>query len=399
MKTPVTIRLGIAGFGLAGRSVLHALSQRGDVVLTAIADAVPEARASAGDRGVAICASVEELAARADVDAVYVATPTDLHAEHVEAVAAAGKHVLVEKPMAVDLDQAERMIAACERAGVVLLVGHSHSYDAPYAAIREIIASGRLGRVRMMQNICYTDWMYRPRRPEELQTAHGGGVTFRQGAHQFDMLRLFGGGLVERVRAVTFDWDPARAGIGAHTVLLFFRDGAAATAIYNGYGAFLSAELTYDRGEAGHPLMPAAAGAARRAFRARDAGDERTAKRAGAAGATTEDDAPYQPTFGWTLVSCEGGDIRQAPDGLYVYTEHGRDEIVLPLAPRSRERVLAEFVDAIAGRRAPIHDGRWGRANLEVCVAAIASAERGADVSLQYQVPVPSAAEEQKIFG
>ncbi len=82
-----------------------------------------------------------------------------------------------------------------------------------------------------------------------------------------------------------------------------------------------------------------------------------------------------------------------------MYTEHGRDEIVLPLVPRSRARVLAEFADAIAARRPPIHDGRWGRANLELCVAAIASAERGCDVPLRYQVPVPASAEEQHLFG
>ena len=54
----------------------------------------------------------------------------------------------------------------------------------------------------------FTDWMTRPRRPDELDVAQGGGVTYRQGAHQFDIIRLIGGGLVKSVRATTFDWDP-----------------------------------------------------------------------------------------------------------------------------------------------------------------------------------------------
>ena len=288
--------------------------------------------------------------------------------------------------MAVDLPQAERMIEGAARAGVVLMVGHSHSYDLPYAAIRELVAGGTLGRVRMMHSISYTDWVYRPRRPEELDTALGGGVTFRQGAHQFDVLRLIGGGMVRSVRAHTFDWDPSRPVIGAHTVMLTFTDGTVATAVYNGYGAFLTAEICNDIGPFGNPLPPASAGAARRAYRQREAGDELAAKRRRS---TTRDEAPpvSQPFFGWLIVSCEGGDIRQSPAGLYVYTERGREERPLPLRG-TRDIMLAEFVDSIAGRRRPLHDGRWGMANLEVCVAAIESAGSGHDVVLTRQVTV-----------
>jgi phthalate 4,5-cis-dihydrodiol dehydrogenase len=384
------MRIGIAGLGLAGRSLLPAIDAHPSVTLAAGADELPAVRdAFAGEYGVPVYASVEALASAPDVDAVYVATPTDLHAAHVEAVAAAGKHILVEKPMTIDLAQAQRMIDAAARAGVVLLVGHSHSYDRPYQVMREIIASGRIGRARILHNIYYSDWIYRPRRPEELVTALGGGVTFRQGAHQFDILRLLGGGLVDRVRATTFDWDPARPAIGAHSAYLQFAGGAVATAIYNGYGAFLSAEMCYDIGEGGGPLDASSAGAARRAFRERSPGTELAAKRTGAARAHDERDSPHQPFFGWTLVSCEGGDIRQSPDGLYLYTERGREELVLPLEPRPRALVLAEFVAAVAGERPPLHDGRWGMANLEVCVAAIASSETGADMVLKHQVPVP----------
>jgi phthalate 4,5-cis-dihydrodiol dehydrogenase len=97
---------------------------------------------------------------------------------------------------------------------------------------------------------------------------------------------------------------------------------------------------------------------------------------------------PGQPFFGWLIVSCEGGDLCQSPDGLYVYTERGREEVPRPLCG-TRDIMLAEFVDSIAGRRVPSHDGRWGLANLEVCVAAIESARTDRDVVLKRQVPVP----------
>ena len=100
------------------------------------------------------------------------------------------------------------MIDAARDAGVQLVVGHSHSFDAPILRAREIIASGSVGAVRMIQALNYTDFLYRPRRPEELDTAQGGGVLFSQAAHQIDIVRLLGGGLVRSVRAGTGAWDP-----------------------------------------------------------------------------------------------------------------------------------------------------------------------------------------------
>ena len=113
-----------------------------------------------------------------------------------------GKHVLVEKPMALTLDDCTTMIDAADSAGVQLVVGHSHSFDAPIRRTREIIDSGAFGAVRMIQAFNYTDFLYRPRRPEELDTTRGGGVVFSQAAHQVDIVRLLGGGVVTGVRAL-----------------------------------------------------------------------------------------------------------------------------------------------------------------------------------------------------
>ena len=382
------LRLGIVGMGAAARQLLPAVHKHPDVRLTAVCDPVDAVRdAAAREYGVRTVAAIDDLLALSDVDAVYIATPTDLHAVHVVAAAQAGKHVLVEKPMATTLDEAQRMIGAASRAGVVLTVGHSHSFDEPYRAMRELIVGGSLGAVRQLHNIYYTDWVYRPRRPDELDHRRGGGITFRQGAHQFDILRLLGGGLVRSVRAHTFDWDPQRPVIGAHSVFLTFEDGAVATAIYNGYGAFATSEITFDAGELGYP-NGAPPGAARAAMQSATPFDEAQRKRSRANAPAETALAPHQPFFGWTLVSCERGDIRQSATGLYVYTAAGRAELALRLDRTTREPVVEEFVDAIAGTRPSLHDGRWGRANLEVCVATIESSRTGREIDLAYQIPV-----------
>ena len=253
------IRIGIVGMGAAGWAFVPAIRGNPAFELAAVAEPAAEMReTAAAETGVAVHSDLPSMLRSAALDAVYIATPTELHPEHVAEVCAAKKHVLTEKPMAIRVEQAQAMIEAAERAGVVLQVGHSHSYDLPIARMREIVASGALGRVRMIHTWNFTDWMARPRRAAELDVGQGGGVTYRQGAHQVDILRLIGGGLVKSVRATTFDWDESRRSIGAHTIYLNFADGAAATAVYNGYGHFSGAELIGGVGEWGEAARPRA---------------------------------------------------------------------------------------------------------------------------------------------
>jgi phthalate 4,5-cis-dihydrodiol dehydrogenase len=277
------------------------------------------------------------------------------------------------------------MMQAANHAGVVLVVGHSHSHDLPIRRMHELIESGELGAVGMVNTWCYTDWVHRPRRAEELDPELGGGVTFRQGAHQFDIVRLLCGGNARSVRARTFNWNPERATIGAHSVWMEFENGAAATAVYNGYGRFSSMDLCEGISEWGLRQPPAQRGTHSPASQPRTPEDELRAKRERAAKAIPAD-APHQPFFGLTLVSCERGDIRQSPQGLYVYTQGRMREIVLPTDRSPRHLVLDEFCDAIAGRRPALHDGRWGLATLEICVAALHSSNTGAPVALLEQV-------------
>jgi phthalate 4,5-cis-dihydrodiol dehydrogenase len=384
-----TIRIGVAGIGAAGRAFLPAIRGHDVFRLAAIAEPVTQTReAVARECGVPGFADLPSMLADGGIDAVYIATTTELHPQHAALAFAARKHVLTEKPMAIRLEQGQQMVADAARAGVVLLCGHSHSYDRPIQAMRDIVGSGRLGRVRMINTWNFTDWIYRPRRPDELDVGQGGGVTFRQGSHQFDILRLLGGGLVRSVRATTFDWDPERSSIGAHVVALQFEDGAAATAVYNGYGYFSTMELVADVTEWGFVEPLSKRVPVRRASAGLSPAEELAAKRKRAVNAIPAN-APHQPHFGLTLVSCERGAIRQSPDGLYVYSEAGREEIAVPTDRSPRDLVLDEFAAVIAGRAKPIHDGRWGLANLEVCLAAIESSRSGREIELRHQVAVP----------
>ena len=115
--------------------MLPTLSAHPGVELVAAADPRREARERfAADFGAKAYETVEELCADAAVEAVYVATPHQHHAAHAIARRTRGKHVLVEKPMAISSRRREAMIDAAREGGVHLVVGHSHSFDAPIAA-------------------------------------------------------------------------------------------------------------------------------------------------------------------------------------------------------------------------------------------------------------------------
>src|SRR4051812_14855945 len=106
------IRIGIAGMGAAGRAFLPPIRDHAEFELVAIAEPVAEIRESvAAETGAEGFADLPSMLARAKLGAVYIATPTELHAEHAALVFAAGKHVLTEKPMAVRLDAAQAMVA------------------------------------------------------------------------------------------------------------------------------------------------------------------------------------------------------------------------------------------------------------------------------------------------
>lgn len=390
------LKLGIAGLGRGFTIMLPTLSLHPNLDAVAAVDTRAEARSRfEADFGGTSYDSVEAMCAEADIDAVYVTTPHQFHAEHAEIAARAGKHVLVEKPMAITLDDCTRMIEAAKTAGVHLLVGHSHSYDAPILEARRLIKTGDYGPVRLITGLNFTDFIYRPRRPEELDTAQGGGVVFSQGAHQVDIARLLGGGLVDTVYATTVDLDPARSTEGAYSALLKFTDGAVANLTYSGYAHFDSDEFINWRAESGTAKDPSNYGAARRALAgakdpAAEAGIKANRAYGGPDGARRPDAAPtdrHHEHFGLFIISCPGADIRPLPDGVRVYEDHQVDFQALTPPAVPRAEVIDELYAAVIDGVRPLHTGEWGRATLEVCRAIIKSADEGREIRLAHQVP------------
>jgi phthalate 4,5-cis-dihydrodiol dehydrogenase len=388
------IRLGIAGLGRAFTLMLPTFAADPRIALAAATDLRPEARQRfEADFGAPTYDTVEALCDDPAVEALYVATPHQMHAAHIVAAAARGKHVLVEKPIAIRLEECRTIIESVRRAGVQLVVGHSHSFNAPVLHARKLIDSGAFGAVRMIHAMNYTDYMVRPRRPEELDTKQGGGVIFSQGAHQIDIVRLLGGGLVRSVRAQTGNWDPRRSTEGAYSALLTFDDDVFASCTYSGYAHFDSDEFLGFIGEMGLPKDPARYGAMRKALRAAGNADEESALKA----ARNYGGSAYAPPgvpvadrrhqhFGSVIVSCARADLRPTPDGVMIYDDDAVRLDPVPVPPIPRAEVIDEFYDAVVGGKPPLHDGEWSRATLEVCLAILESSQSQAEITLRHQV-------------
>ena len=391
------IRLGIAGLGRAFTLMLPTFAADRRIALAAASDLRDDARNQfESDFRARSHGTIEELCEDPDVEAVYIATPHQMHAQHVGIAAQHGKHVLVEKPMAIALDQCQAMIDAAKAAGVILVVGHSHSFNAPILHIRALIDSGAYGAVRMIHALNYTDYMVRPRRPEEMDTAQGGGVLFSQGAHQIDIVRLLGGGRVSAVRAMTGNWDRSRPTEGAYCALLTFDGGAFASCTYSGYAHFDSDEFQGWIGEMGLRKDPSRYGAGRAALQAAATADEEAALKA----ARNYGGKNYAPSsnavspdrlhqhFGTIIVSCERADLRPMANGVMIYDdkEARLDPVPVPDVPRAE--VIDEFYDAIVRGKPPLHDGAWSMATLEVCLAILQSSKTRSEIATHHQIAV-----------
>lgn len=140
----------------------------------------------------------KELLQRADIDAVDVLVPHDLHAEVTILAAKAGKHVLCEKPMATTLEDADEMINIAKQENIKLMVGHNWRFKLNYVKMKEIIDGGTIGEV-YLTTIEWGGWIVHPANHWRLSLSKaGGGVLIGQGTHYFDLWRW----LIGEVEAV-----------------------------------------------------------------------------------------------------------------------------------------------------------------------------------------------------
>lgn len=205
MPRPVNstaIGLGLVGCGGIARAVhLPVLRRLRGARLVAVSDPDPEARAHAARTGgVPVLAEAGELLARADVDAVVVCAPTPAHAALAEAVAQAGRHLYLEKPVAASLPEARRAVAAVSAAGVTAVAGFNHRCHPLHGEARRLLRAGAIGRVTAVQSYFGEPAAKLPEWKRDRAT--GGGVLLDLASHHVDTLRWLLEDEVSEVAAV-----------------------------------------------------------------------------------------------------------------------------------------------------------------------------------------------------
>ncbi len=210
MSSNAKLRVGLIGAGtIAFSAHLPAIRRlRDELELVAVADIrADNAERAAREFGAeAHYADYHELLARGDLDFVDICTPEFLHAEQTEAAAAAGVHVFCEKPMAASVEEADRMIDACKRAGVKLMVGHSRRFTGRYQQIRAALDRGDVGEVRYVREnerrprAMYDGlglgtgyWNPAEGRPWLTMAAYSQGAALTNAVHETDLARWFVG--------------------------------------------------------------------------------------------------------------------------------------------------------------------------------------------------------------
>ena len=189
-----TVRWGVLGVAnIATRKVIPAIQATETCRVTAIASRdLAKARAAAEELGIERAyRSYRELLDDPDIEAVYIPLPNHLHAEWTLAAAAAGKHVLCEKPLALTTEEARRMVDGCARAGVKLMEAFMYRHHPQWVEVKRMVDEGVIGQVYAIQTV----FSYRNMDPTNIRNiaAAGGGALYDIGCYPVNVARfLFG---------------------------------------------------------------------------------------------------------------------------------------------------------------------------------------------------------------
>jgi len=205
----------IPGIQGAARCEVVAIGSRDGQLARTVADRLGIERAHG---------SYEALLADPDVDAVYIPVPNQLHAEWTIAAARAGKHVLCEKPLAMTAADAERMAEACAAEGVQLMEAFMYRQHPSWVAVRELVASGRIGRLIAVQS-WFSYYNDDPANIRNIQ-AVGGGALYDVGCYNVNLSRMLFGAEPTRVSA-TITRDPVLGVDTTTSAILEFESGVA----------------------------------------------------------------------------------------------------------------------------------------------------------------------------
>ena len=223
------IGFGVIGAGgIARRKTIPGMLRADNCRLAAVMDPRGVEEIAAEFDAPAAYTDERDLLADPGVDAVYIASPAALHAEQIDRAARAGKHVLCEKPLTLDLATAQAAVEAVRKAGVFLQEGYMMKFHGAHAAIHRLIDAGRLGKLVHMraQLSCWYPkipgaWRQDPR-------AGGGGSLIDMATHLYDLLEHFAGP-IRRIAAMTGNLVQDYESEDAATTMLEFHSGAHAT--------------------------------------------------------------------------------------------------------------------------------------------------------------------------
>jgi predicted dehydrogenase len=188
------LAVGIIGFGRIGREHAGWLAAAQGIRAVAAYDPTPQRRLAAEEAGLRTCDAIDALLGDPSIDAVLVSTPTAMHFEHSKAALEAGKHVLVEKPMALDFPQSHALVELAEEKRRVLSVFHCRRWDVDYLTVKSAIESGVFGKVVNVESrigqwaSCVGPAAKEWRPGWRNEASFGGGGLYDWGSHFVDQL-------------------------------------------------------------------------------------------------------------------------------------------------------------------------------------------------------------------
>lgn len=341
-----TIGIGMIGSGFMGLTYSEVVSRHAQGCRLAAVTGGRRAEQLASDYSVPHEATAEALLARDDVQAVVLATPDQDRPRLTRLAAAAGKHVLAEKPMAPTVAECDQMIADCARAGVQLAVVKTERYRKITQKAKQLIDEGRLGPVWMLRTVSAFPYPLAKQLFEErrwMADTRSGGLFMGMATHNADFLRWLTGKNAVRVFAQAATFSDLPGGVQSVMAQIEFEGGLMAQ-------MWITAELP-------SPSLPSSE--VRFQVFGRDAMID--------------------------LENFEFLDVGQGEKWERIYTPERFDYLKEPKSPirlYPHLGVIQEFVDSIRQGRPPRVGGAEGRAAVEICQACLISAETKQAVSL-----------------
>lgn len=343
----LTIGIGMVGSGFMGLTYSEVVARHAQGCRLAAITGGRRAAKLAAEYEVAACESIEEMVARPDVDAVVLATPDQQRVELTRIAAAAGKHVLAEKPMAPTVAECDQMIEACRAAGVQLGVVKTERYRKITRRAKQLIDDGTLGPVRMMRTASVFPLPLAKQLFDDrpwMNDARSGGLFLGMATHNADFLRWLTGRNVVRVFAQATSFEPTDSATPLSVMAqLVMEDGIMAH-------LWASAELP-------SPSWPSSE--VRFQVVGRDAM--------------------------FDLENFEFLELGRGDKWERIYEPERFDYLKEPRSPvrlYPHIGVIQDFVDSVRESRAPHVGAKEGRAAVEICEACLRSAASGKAIDL-----------------